>query len=166
MPNPILRKEKTFCLGALIRWRLSLAFNSKTALAIIITKRLKELEIPAKLVFPYHVLPDTQRTSFIPVKLLTTDMMSDDVLMASPCLWNGITELWWEVWGVLCWCMRVHTMLSFFCLSCKLTLANNIFFSYFLSYDVLPFLSTVLPSFPPCPSYTLPTTRYAMPSSC
>lgn len=58
--------------------------------------------------------------------------------------------------------MRAHTMLSFFCLSCKLTLANNIFFSYFLSYDVLPFLSTVLLSFPPCPSYTLPATCYAI----
>lgn len=59
--------------------RLSLAFNSKISLAIIITNRLKELEISAKLVFTYHILLDTQRMSFISVKLLAIEEIYNEV---------------------------------------------------------------------------------------
>jgi len=53
-----------------LQCRLSLAFNSKMPLGIIIRNRLKELEVSAELVFTHHTLLDTQRMSFISVKLL------------------------------------------------------------------------------------------------
>lgn len=62
--------------------------NSKTSLAIIVTNRLKELEISAKLVFTYHMLWDSQRTSFISAKLLAIDMMSDDDFKSIPVPWE------------------------------------------------------------------------------
>lgn len=63
------------------------------SLAIIITNRLKELEISAKLLFTYHIQLDTQRMSFFSAKLLAIEIIYSDVLIVYLCLWNGITQL-------------------------------------------------------------------------
>lgn len=50
--------------------------------------RLKELEISLKLVFTYHILLDTQRTSLILVKLLAIQIIYNDVLNSISLEWH------------------------------------------------------------------------------
>lgn len=63
-------------------------------------------------------------------------MTSADVFSSIPLPWNGLLQLGWEEWGVLYGYLRAHTTLSFFCLPCKLILANNMI-SFFVLFPLL-----------------------------